>query len=65
VKSGEIVDYRWVIENHTISQDPAFDYIFPGEYKDVKIKVILTDSAGKITELSDNFSILYPLSLVR
>jgi hypothetical protein len=65
VKSGEIVDYRWVIENHTVSKDPTFDYTFPGEYKEVKIKVVLTDSAGKATELSDNFSILYPLSLVR
>lgn len=65
MKSGEIVDYRWVIENHTVSKDPAFDYTFPGKYKEVKIKVFLTDSAGTITELSDNFSILYPLSLIK
>lgn len=65
VKSGEIVDYKWIIDNHTVSNDSSFDYVFSGEYKDVKIKVILTDSAGKTTELNESFSILYPLNLVK
>jgi len=39
-------------------------YAFP-EYREVKITLVLNDSAGNTTELNDSFSILHPLKFTK
>lgn len=64
VKTGEITSYKWMIDSNVVSTEETCNYTFP-EYGDVKITLILNDSAGNITELNDNFSILHPLKLTK
>lgn len=64
VKTGEITSYKWIIDNNVISTEETCNYTFP-EYGDAKVTLMLNDSAGNITELNDNFSILPPTKLTK
>lgn len=64
IKSGEITGYEWKINNITVSTEEAFVYHFP-TYADVKILLILRDSAGNTIELSDSFSMAQPLKFTK
>lgn len=64
VQTGEIIGYRWVIDNNTISTEETCTYIF-SEYRDVRIKLFLHDSTGNTTELTDSFSMLRPLKFTK
>lgn len=65
VKNGEITGYEWRIDNSIIPSDEATcSYIFP-EYKNTKVSVVITDSAGNTTELVENIVGSSPLKLTR
>lgn len=64
VKTGEITDYKWIVNNTVISTDETCTYVSP-EYGDVRVSVLLTDSAGNTTELRETLSILHPLQFVK
>lgn len=64
IKSGEITGYQWMIDNLTVSREEKFLHEFTG-YGDVKVKVLLTDSTGNITELNESFSMMSPLKLTK
>ena len=64
IKTGEITGYQWIVNNLTVSTDEKFTYEF-SDYGEVKVKVFLNDSSGNITDLSESFSMLIPLKLVK
>lgn len=65
VKSGEITGYKWVLDGTTVvSTDESFEYTFT-DYRDAKIMVQITDSAGNIIEVNERINISHPLNLLK
>lgn len=68
IKTGEITKYQWFVDNSSDSSLESAEEIYTHtflDYGDVKVKVLLTDSAGNVTEIVDAFSILRPLKFTQ
>ncbi len=64
IKNGEITHYEWKVNNIPVSTDESFVHHF-SMYGDAKILLVLTDSAGNTTELTERLSIRQPLKLTK
>lgn len=67
VRNGEITEYNWETAdnaNPPNSKEKTFSYIFPA-YRDTKVTVNITDSAGNVTAVEELIPLVEPLKLVK